>query len=277
VRTALRGRVGANDRAWRYSSRAMKIFVYSRSALEAVRPHEVPHVIISITSHPDDVARLRLNEMCSGVLRLSFPDAEVPSDLYGETSLFSREQATEIWTFTRQHVAEIERVIVHCDAGVSRSSAIAAALARVLNDDDSEFFGGGTGPTCASIASFSKPVLPRCRDRMATARARCRSPTPIALRPADDRGDLRRPRRQPARISAQGRSRHRARLLQAELRELLPDRMLVANPELYVGDPDALPLARGSAPRCDRALTPSKRQRTAQPEAQRTLDQHDGD
>jgi hypothetical protein len=29
---------------------------------------------------------------------------------------------------------------------------------------------------------------------------------------------------------------------QAELRELLPDRMLVAHPELYVGDPDALPL-----------------------------------
>jgi hypothetical protein len=27
---------------------------------------------------------------------------------------------------------------------------------------------------------------------------------------------------------------------QAELRELLPDRMLVARPELYVGDPDAL-------------------------------------
>jgi transposase len=29
---------------------------------------------------------------------------------------------------------------------------------------------------------------------------------------------------------------------QAQLRELLPDRMLVAHPELYVGDPDALPL-----------------------------------
>lgn len=30
--------------------------------------------------------------------------------------------------------------------------------------------------------------------------------------------------------------------LQANLRDLLPDRMLVAHPELYVGDPDALPL-----------------------------------
>jgi hypothetical protein len=30
--------------------------------------------------------------------------------------------------------------------------------------------------------------------------------------------------------------------LQGKLRELLPDRMLVINPELYVGDPDAVPL-----------------------------------
>ncbi len=124
----------------------MKIFVYSRSALDAVRPHEVAHVIISITSHPDDVARLRLNEMCRGVLRLSFPDAEVPSDLHVETSLFSREQAMEIWTFTEKHLSQIERVIVHCDAGVSRSPAVAAALARVLNDDDTEFFGGRYRP-----------------------------------------------------------------------------------------------------------------------------------
>ncbi|HEY1775223.1 MAG TPA: transposase domain-containing protein [Solirubrobacteraceae bacterium] len=29
---------------------------------------------------------------------------------------------------------------------------------------------------------------------------------------------------------------------QDKLRELLPDRMLVSHPEIYVGDPDALPL-----------------------------------
>ena len=124
----------------------MKIFVYSRSALDAVRPHEVPHVIVSITSHADDVARLRINEMCRGVLRLSFPDAEVPSDLHVEANLFSQQQAAEIWMFTQQHVSEIERIIVHCDAGVSRSAAVAAALARVLNEDDTEFFGGRYRP-----------------------------------------------------------------------------------------------------------------------------------
>jgi predicted protein tyrosine phosphatase len=127
-------------------STAMMIFVYSREAVEVVRPHEVPHVIISITSHTDDVARLPINEMCRGVLRLSFPDAEAPSELYAEANLFSEEHATTIWTFTQGHLSEIGRMIVHCDAGVSRSAAVAAALARVLNDDDSEFFGGRYRP-----------------------------------------------------------------------------------------------------------------------------------
>ena len=124
----------------------MVIFVYSRSALDAVRPHEVPHVIISITSSPDDVARLRLNKMYRGVLRLSFPDAEVPSDLYVEATLFSPEHARKVWTFVQEHLPEIQRIIVHCDAGVSRSPVVAAALARVLNDDDTEFFGGRYRP-----------------------------------------------------------------------------------------------------------------------------------
>jgi predicted protein tyrosine phosphatase len=124
----------------------MDIFVYSRNALDAASPHEVPHVIISITSSPDDVARLRHSPACRGVLRLSFPDAEMASDGFAEGELFSREHATRVWDFVLQHRPEIERIVVHCDAGVSRSSAVAAALARVFNGNDAEFFGGRYRP-----------------------------------------------------------------------------------------------------------------------------------
>jgi predicted protein tyrosine phosphatase len=127
-------------------SEAMEIFVYSRSALDAARPHEVPHVVISITSSPDDVARLRANQACCGVLRLSFPDADAPSERFSEGELFSRAHAVQIWAFVDQHRSHVERVLVHCDAGISRSSAVAAALARVLNGDDAEFFGGRYRP-----------------------------------------------------------------------------------------------------------------------------------
>lgn len=113
----------------------MDFYVYSRNALDAARPHDVPHVIISITSSPEDIARLRANKMCRGVLRLSFLDADAPSDQYTEDVLFSQEQAMKVWQF-----------IVHCDAGVSRSPAVATAISKVLMGDDTEFFGGRYRP-----------------------------------------------------------------------------------------------------------------------------------
>src|SRR5580698_3407129 len=85
-----------------YTSRPMEIFVYSRSGIEAVKPHEVPHVIISITSSPEDVARLRNTQACRGILRLSFLDADVPSDRHAEADLFSEEQAARVWNFVLQ-------------------------------------------------------------------------------------------------------------------------------------------------------------------------------
>jgi predicted protein tyrosine phosphatase len=124
----------------------MKFFVYSRAAIEMVRPHEVPHIIISITSAPTDLARLKASPACTGILRLSFPDAEEGSELFAEEVLFSRAQAEEIWAFVRAHLTGLERIVVHCDAGVSRSPAVAAALSRVLTGDDAEFFAGRYEP-----------------------------------------------------------------------------------------------------------------------------------
>lgn len=124
----------------------MEIFVYSRSAFDAARPHEVPHVLISITSSPNDVARVRMNPARLGILRLSFPDVEIASDQHAESDLFSREHAAMVWSFVLQHRSEIERIIVHCDAGLSRSPAVGAALARVFNGSDAEFFAGRYRP-----------------------------------------------------------------------------------------------------------------------------------
>ena len=40
-----------------------------------------------------------------------------------------------------QYGAEVSQIIVHCDAGYSRSPAVAAALAKALGESDEEFFG----------------------------------------------------------------------------------------------------------------------------------------
>lgn len=123
----------------------MDLFVYSRRALEAVQPHEVPHVVVSITSAPDDVARIRQNEHCRGVLRLAFVDADAPSEQFSAADLFSADHARQIWDFVVRH-RDVARIVVHCDAGMSRSPAVAAALARVLTGDDREYFAGRYKP-----------------------------------------------------------------------------------------------------------------------------------
>jgi predicted protein tyrosine phosphatase len=134
------------DWLWLLFKGPMEFFVYSRRALEAARPHEVPYIVISITSGPDDVARLQRSDQCRGVLRLSFPDAEAPSGQFTEGDLFSQSQATQIWDFVLQHQAAVQRIVLHCDAGVSRSPAVAAAVARALGADNAEFFSGRYHP-----------------------------------------------------------------------------------------------------------------------------------
>lgn len=117
----------------------MEIFVYSRGAIERLAPHDVPHVIISITTTADDVARLPSGDQCKGVLRLAFLDADAPrSD--DATGLFSTEHATAICDFVEQHRRVVRRIVVHCDAGLSRSPGVAAALAVCLGGSDEEFF-----------------------------------------------------------------------------------------------------------------------------------------
>lgn len=117
----------------------MEFLVCSRRKIETLRPPEVEHVIISVTSMRDDVAQLPTNEHCLGILRLSFADADENSRPPIGAELFSRDQALEIWQFVERHRANIERIIVHCDFGISRSPAIAAALALVLNGNGDEF------------------------------------------------------------------------------------------------------------------------------------------
>jgi predicted protein tyrosine phosphatase len=119
----------------------MELFVYSRDALARVTPNEVPHVVISITTTPGDVARFPVPPTCLAVLRLSFADL-LPTEVDASTRhhLFSRAQAERIWSFWDQHRARIERLLVHCDAGHSRSPAIAAAIAEDAGLEHESFF-----------------------------------------------------------------------------------------------------------------------------------------
>jgi predicted protein tyrosine phosphatase len=118
----------------------MEIFVYSRGAVERVGPPDVPHVIVSITSSEADQARIPQSPHCRALLRLVFADADAKTESIAEEFLFSRAHARAIWDLVSEHLPHIERFIVHCDAGMCRSPAVAAAVAKVLTGDDAEYF-----------------------------------------------------------------------------------------------------------------------------------------
>lgn len=55
----------------------------------------------------------------------------------------TRQDADNIIQFVNQHINEVEQIIVHCGAGISRSAGVCAALMMIINGDDSAIFDNG--------------------------------------------------------------------------------------------------------------------------------------
>ena len=115
----------------------LKFLVLSRNQVRHVDP-ELDHITISVTDPNDSLANLPFsqNPSCKGVLRLSFHD--VDSEKNG--TIFTREQARQILDFVNDHLHEIELIVIHCEAGISRSAGIAASLSSIYLNHDSGFF-----------------------------------------------------------------------------------------------------------------------------------------
>lgn len=56
-----------------------------------------------------------------------------------ENELFNADDANKILNFVQQN-SRAEKIIIHCDMGKSRSTAVAAALSKILTGDDKLFF-----------------------------------------------------------------------------------------------------------------------------------------
>ena len=115
----------------------MRIVVMNRR--DAVRYsyglHEDKSVVVSIgdigSEYSESVYPSRYNGICA-VLPLRFDDVD------GGINCMVSEEAVMIKSFVERHKDKL--IIVHCDAGVSRSAGIAAALMKYYNGDDSEIF-----------------------------------------------------------------------------------------------------------------------------------------
>jgi predicted protein tyrosine phosphatase len=116
----------------------MDFLVLGRGEVQRVAP-EAPHILISICSPDGEDAPVPHCPSRLDVLRLRFHDVEVdePGSPY---TLVSSEHAREILNFVRLYLAEVKLIVCQCDAGMSRSAGVAAALSRWLQNDDKAFF-----------------------------------------------------------------------------------------------------------------------------------------
>ena len=114
--------------AWPARSRLQRVLFISQARAEAMRPPQ-DAALISITSPGEPAARLQPG--WSRILRVEFDDIDPLSfpDDYAGMQPISAELGLCIARFVCDVGPSHRRIVVHCRYGVSRSAAVAKAIA----------------------------------------------------------------------------------------------------------------------------------------------------
>lgn len=114
---------------------APRIVVCDREGATEFRS-PAPWAGISITTDPGDWPVIdRINR--TALLQLAFADLEAPAA--GE-KLFDQQDAHRLLDFVRSVWDHVEMLMVHCQAGLRRSPAVAAAVSRIYFGEDADWF-----------------------------------------------------------------------------------------------------------------------------------------
>lgn len=121
-----------------------KLIVRNRKQIETSNEIQDKHIIISIYTPGDEIPIPVFNENTLSCISLCFNDLDREPSIgtqlaFGETILFNDDMAHWIVSFVNSF-SSIKTIIVHCDAGQSRSAGVAAAIAKFFNDNDDHFF-----------------------------------------------------------------------------------------------------------------------------------------
>jgi len=126
-----------------------KILILSKNIAEASVPHITnSNAVISITD-PDskNPAKFTVNNYTKDVLYIKCYDIDGRNDRTLEclpekyrNGLFTDEHAKEVLTFVDNIKNDIDTLVCHCDAGISRSAGVAAAISLIFMGSDSRIF-----------------------------------------------------------------------------------------------------------------------------------------
>lgn len=123
------------------ASMDIPIKVHNRESL-SVYEEDKPHFVISITDPQAQITYLPDNIHRLGILRMQFHDLDRPGDdyIFKEYVLFQQSDAKKIWDFAEPYLSKVKSIHVGCEAGISRSAGVAAAISKVRNSSDQYYF-----------------------------------------------------------------------------------------------------------------------------------------
>ena len=153
----------------------VKVMGRRRAVLYCYQENAIPTVMISVSDprmHYVEYPFCSKSNQVLAILELSFSDADDPKglDVYGHevtsNDLMSDEDGRKIAEFLNKH--KDTDVIVHCDAGISRSAGIGSAILKAYTGDDSAIFDDGYH--MPNMWCYRKTLNALVSDPMAKAR-----------------------------------------------------------------------------------------------------------
>ena len=124
-----------NSASDRGQIKMVELIVSDRASIERGIVVKSAYVVISI--HDPDKPRPRIPKSAGlrDVLYLAFHDAEPATefDLPSDIVLMTADHARQIWSFVQQHLRHVGTIVCQCERGMSRSPAVAAALADSMS------------------------------------------------------------------------------------------------------------------------------------------------
>lgn len=128
----------------------MKFLVLNRDRIKNYTTDK-KHILIQIYCHDDyaeptiylhsrlDTLQLQFDDWNmnqKNMIEKSYPKSKKRQEMV----FFSEKHAEQIINFVKRYLDKIELIIIQCDAGISRSAGVAAALSKCINADDEYFF-----------------------------------------------------------------------------------------------------------------------------------------